>query len=247
MFLPVLGLMVMVSSTSCIEILERIALKKDGSGEYLVKMDMSQMMTMIMSFSNFGDSTASEQDVALEYSMDTMIRFADMHDSIKQLWQHPEITKNGTIWLNMDGFSPSLIYTIALPFNSIDEVNKFSMDMSTGLSAFDTPLGSDDGEANDMFLGSSEDQYAFKPGQLTRKASKNEGGMEDVAEEELEMMKMMMGDALYKVEYVLPGKVKKVNGLDYSISEDGSTVTRSFNFLELLDGKTDMGLEINYK
>jgi|GEM_PF-861109 len=247
MLLPVLGLMVMVSSTSCIEILERIALKKDGSGEYLVTMDMSQMMGMIMSFSSFSDSTGTAEDMAGEYNLDTTLRFADMPDSIKQFWKYPEITKNGTIWLSMDGNTQQMVYTLGLSFGSIDEVNKFSMDMATGLSAFDTPLASGGGDADNMLLGGSEDQYSFKPGQLTRKANSNELGKEELADEEMEMMKMMMSDASYKVEYVLPGKVKKVSGLNYTISDDGSTVTRSFNFLELLDEQADMGVEVRYK
>ena len=247
MLLPVLGLMVMVSSTSCIEILERISLKKDGSGEYLVRMDMSQMMSMIMAFSNISDSTETEVSASEDYNMDSVIRFADMPDSIKRQWKYPEVTKNGTVWLTMNEDLQHMEFTIGLPFNSLSEVNKFSMDMSTGLSAFDTPLGSGDAESNDLFLGAAEDQFAFKPGQLTRKASKNEAGTEDLDEEEMEMMKMMMGTASYKVEYVLPGKVKKVSGLNYSISEDGSTVTRSFDFIEILDGKADMGVEVSYK
>jgi hypothetical protein len=126
-------------------------------------------------------------------------------------------------------------------------VNKFGVDMATGFSAFDTPLGSDNGDAGDLFPGTASDQFSFKPGQLTRKADNNALGEDDVTEEELEMMKMMMGSASYTVEYVLPGKVKKVDGLNYTISEDGSTVSRAFNFLEMLEGKANLSTEISYK
>jgi hypothetical protein len=247
MLLPVLGLVVMISSTSCIEIFERLALKKDGSGEYLIEMNMGQMMGMIMAFANVADSTGTVEDLSGEYSMDSTMRFADMPDSIKQRWQYPEITKNGSIWLSMDGSSSTMLFTLALPFKNIDDVNKFGVDMATGFSAFDTPLGSDDGDAGDLFPGTASDQFSFKPGQLTRKASENSLGQDELTEEDLEMMKMMLGSATYRVEYVLPGKVKKVDGLNYSISEDGSTVSRTFNFLEMLEEKTNLSTEISYK
>ena len=117
--------------------------------------------------------------------------------------------------------------------------------MGSGMNALSSPLSGTSEESNDMFFASGKKQFSYKAGELTRK--KVPFNLGDEEDEDMEMVKMMMGDASYTVEYILPGKVKKVNGLNYNISEDGHTVTRTVNFLDMMDQKADLGVSIQYK
>jgi hypothetical protein len=241
----VIGLTIVVSSSSCFEILERITLKKDGSGEYLMQLEMGQMLSMLMAFGDLSDSSADGMSGMSEVKMDTTILFSMMPDSIKQSWQNPSITKNGVIAMVMDGDNSILTFNISLPFSNVTDIDAFGADMGSGFGALNSPVSGEDDNTNEMFFAAGKKQFSYKAGELTRK--KVPFNLGDEEDEDMEMVKMMMGDASYTVEYILPGKVKKVNGLNYNISEDGHKVTRSVNFLDIMDQKADLGVSIQYK
>ncbi len=237
---------VLFGSSSCFNILEIIELKKDGSGEYKMEVDMGEMMNMMNMFSGMADSTAISENKEV-VSLDSLISFSSMEDSIKRKWQYPDVTSKGMMRMVMDTENSMMTVTFSLAFNDIVEVNKFNVDMNTGFSAFDSPLNpGEDGGTDMIFMGGGLDHFAFKGGQFSRSNMASEE-MEEENQEEADMMKMMLADAKYSVRYIMPGKVKKVEGLDYTIEEDHSTVTRTFNFAELIEQKVDFGVVINYK
>ena len=63
-------------------------------------------------------------------------------------------------------------------------------------------------------------------------------------EESMAMMKMMMAGATYKTVYHLPKKVKRTDIKDAQV--DGKTVTVTRNYLDIIEGKTNLDGMIKY-
>jgi hypothetical protein len=243
------GLTLLLSTTSCFDILERLQVNKDGSGEYLLEIDMSEMIGMIKAFSGGSEGEDGEAWNPEEPTrMDTLIRFADMPDSLSRTWKYPQVTARGLIGMSMDMEASQMMLRIRLPFNRVEEINQFGHDMGSGLAALDDPIGaSSPGELSSILPGMESDQFSFKPKQLSRKPIDWSQAQAELSQEERDMANMVLGNANYTVEYILPGKVKKVEGLGYAISEDGKTVRGQFRLGDLMQGKADLGLNIPYK
>lgn len=212
-----------------------------------MKVDLSEMMGMLMMFSGMGESEESETEDLATMQMDTLVRFADMPDSISQSWKHPDITSRAIVSMRMSGPDQEMWFNISMPFKKITEVDLFSEDMASGLGALGGPMEADRSDAAMFFPTAGKKQFEFKPGSFSRLKVPFDMGSEMVDSEELEMMKMMLGSSSYTVEYVFPGQVKKVSNSDYETDEDGKTVRATYNFLDLLDGKDDLGVDITYK
>lgn len=233
------------SFSSCIDILEVIRLNKDGSGTYTLRMDMGEMMNLFKAFGSMEDTTEGGLQEFAETRMDTILPFSAMPDSIKSRWQFPSVTQKGVMSMQLDAEQSVMLMEFRLPFGKINEVDQFGTDMNTAFDAVDSPFGNSSGDDAVMPFG-APDEFRFKPGRLERIAVPMDG-LEDIEEEELSMMKMMMVDASYTVEYHLPGQVKKVEGLNYTISEDGSMVSRQLGFVNMLENQSNLGVVIQYK
>lgn len=243
-----IGLTLMLSTSSCFNILERIQVNKNGSGEYLLELDMGEMIGMMKAFSG-GSEDEDGQSWTTEANtrMDTLIRFADLPDSLSRTWKHPKVTARGLISMTMDMEASQMMLRISLPFNRVEEIDQFSQDMSSGLAAIDDPIGASPGELGSILPGLQAEQFSFKPKLLSRKPIDWSEAQAELSQEERDMAQMVLGNATYTVEYILPGKVKKVEGLGYIISDDGKTVKGQFRLGDLMEGKADLGLKIPYK
>lgn len=248
--LPLIAAVVLVTGSSCFDILETIRVNKDGSGEYVLDLDMSEALQLLSGF--MAMDTTDDMAKAMEEVMDTTMRFADAPDSARMAWRYPEVTARASMNVRMDGPAETLTMSVRLPFDSPEDIDRFGADLASteDLGLMDAVTGGGDGGDGQggsppMLFG--EDQFRSAKGRLTRRAvdASNLLGGSDGDEESMDMMKMFLSGATYTVVYELPGKVKKVSADDVTV--EGKRVTMVRDLLELMEGESDLSIDIRYQ
>jgi len=237
LFIPLILLSILFAG--CFDILEEISLNKNGTGQYLIKIDMSGILKnpMLKGLME-GESNDAMKDI------DSVVYFKDLPDSA--------ISDNPDLWkrVHMKIFSnkeKEMLYTsIHLDFKSPGEIAYLSenfdkvMNKSKGAGPLSDDLFS--GGAPSGFLSKGL-TYAWEGKSLTRKSDPMT--MKEEETENLEMMKGFMGDAIYQINYTLPGKIKKVTIANASVN--GKVVSTRVKMIELMENKVSLDGKIQYK
>lgn len=257
--------------TSCIDITEEIFLNKKGSGKYSLAMDLSSLMDMgmladMMKDMDLGegemeDPTAPQEEVEdqtivedtaesaglfgdMGEKMDTIMRFDNLPDSIKQKISNPDILKKGYMHIQMDQEQSLMVMSFHVDFDKFSDISDF-------FTAFGEIKGDQD-PSGGMLGGGSDDflkggMFSLSKRVLSRaptpKKSADAEGLFDG--EEMEFAKMMFKGAKYKTIYHLPGKVKSTTIPNAAVN--GKVVTVENDMLEVMEDKVAMHGSIKFK
>lgn len=222
--------------TSCIETLEEVYLNKDGSGEYSLTFDMSEVFSNPMMKSMIEE--AAQEEGAEELGMDlgetdTLITMGDGSGGIfdKTVMHMVMSDSSGQFKINM-----------TFPFEDVSEIDQFYKEFAEeGAGAEANPLG---GGGGFFIQGGS---FELGKRKLIRKPADNENNeaADLFAGEDGEFMKMFFASSSYTSIYHLPGSVKSTDIEDAKV--EGKTVTVERNFIDLLEGKVGLDGAISYK
>jgi len=222
--------------TGCIETLEEVWLNKDGSGEYHLTFDMSEMFSNPMMKSMMEEAASEEglEGMGLDLgNMDTMAVLGDGSGGILDKVVMHMVTSDST---------GDFFIKMTLPFEEVSEIDEFYKALAEqgGQNAAAGPMGALGGS----FL-TPGGTFELKRRKLTRNPTP-EGDGEDMFDgEEGEFMKMFFASGTYKTVYHLPGKVKKTTIEGAAV--DGKTITIEHSLLDLIEGNAKLNGEIKYK
>lgn len=239
-FALILGASLMFLNTGCFDIVEEVFLNKDGSGKYLVTMDMSSLFTDSFMKGMLEEALKEQEGASASMEKDTVIYFKDMPEADELSREELKLIEKAVVRMTMSDKKQQMLINMEMPFSNIEDVNKITKVMEK--------IGADQQMGGGMMGGGmmtgSSALFAFKKGTLTRLPAPKMSE-EAKTDENLEMMKMFLGDAKYKTIYHLPGKVKKakIEGAEV----DGSTVTVTSSLLDMIDGKVKVDGEIKFK
>ncbi len=243
-----------LTATSCIDIVEEMFLKKNGTGKYVVTMDMSALMeagTKEM-LEGMMDEAQEEGDVKVDMpaEMDTIIYFTDAPDSLKRKLSHPEILKKVYVRTIMSESKEKMIIKFAIDFDDMKEIDYFleDLDKLQGDNAMTGGLagagGASGGGGGGLLPGgSAKGMFKLAKRKFTRLAGDQSNPM--MSEEELQMAKMFFADASYKTIYHFPGKIKKTTMKNATV--DGKTLTMITPLIDILEGKAAMEGDVCFK
>ncbi len=214
-----------VFCTSCLNMGEEITLNEDGSGSYVLFLDLDKAIDMMMSMAP--DSV--KETMTKEQMVDSLM--AGMGSKMgEDLELMDEKMGNVEGVSNLGTETEGAIMRFKFDFENIDALNN-------GIQA----MGFTEKQ------GLKPSYFAYKKGLLDRQFvdGLGDGGMDEEGEGMEDMMKMMFKDATYTVIYNLPGKVKKakMNGAEVS----GNTVTQTLGFLEIMEDTDVMTGKIKFK
>lgn len=230
------------SLQSCLNIIEKLTLNRNGSGTYELTYDMSSMMTGMMrdmilqNMEEEGgeDNPFANAKVDGKIELDTLIDMKDapMTDGI-DVDDMPEIMRKVKMRLKMSETQSLFTTTLTLAFNNVSEINEFYDAMS------------EMGDNGGGMTGLMPLNGLFKIDGNTLVRGKMTVG-EQADDENMEMMKMMMSGATYKTIYEFP---KKVKGFTVANGEktDKKTITATYDLLDIMEGKVDMAGKISFK
>lgn len=227
--------------TSCFDIVEEVYLNRNGSGKYLYTIDMSALLSDPMMGQIMAQSM-SEQMGSDELEIDSLIRFADMEEPPASLSAEEKAIFN-RIEMNilMSQSGGKGIITITVPFDKIGQINQFNEMLSKLQSEGDSGgLG-----MAGMGMSPVTSEFSVNGKTLGRSTTSTGKPSDQMDEETLSMARMMFTEAKLKTIYHLPGKVRSTTLKD--ASTEGSTVSTTYNLMDILDGKVDYNGQIKFR
>jgi hypothetical protein len=229
--------------TGCIEIFENFYLNKDGSGRYEVSMDMSALMSQEFKDMMASFSEEAEEEDKEPVEVDTAINFASIDpDKVRKL-SRPEVFENATLHIEMSDSKERMVMTTTVNFKTIEDIdyfNKHSADIMENMGD-----GGGLGISSGGMLPQATKLFSLKGRKLTRANADPGGGNLMDGGGDMEMVRMMMSDAIYTTTYHLPGQVKKTSIPGARV--EGSQVIVENDFLELLEGNVRQDGTIQFK
>ncbi len=237
--------------TGCINIIEEIFLKKDGSGQYSITMDASAVMEgggLRGMMQSLGDQGENDQMPDLEgpIEMDTTMYFKDAPADFVKDFSHPELLDKISIHQVISEEKEIMKTVFTLDFEKVSQIDQFLKDFSK-LSMENQEMAALGGMMNGIVGGktlNNEPMYNHAKKMITRAklATPEQNGVND---ETMQMMKMMLADASYKLIYHLPGKVKRTSIPNARV--EGKDVFLESSLLETMEGKADLSGWIKFK
>lgn len=233
-----------LTMSSCINLLEELTLKKDGSGSYNLTFDMSSLMSDDF-LKGMLQESAKENEATKELSenleKDTIIFLKDMPMEAKQKTGRPEFWNNVKIHMKMSEKEEKFFTSIQLNFDKLSDIDFFYKNLSTLMEENAESMGNGM-IPNELLPGGALFKYDKK--KLVRlPAPKSQTNAAE--DENMEMFKMFFSSATYTSVYNLPGRVTKTNMADAEI--DGNTVKVSSSLMDMMEGKSKAQGEIRFK
>ena len=124
----ILPLTLVLFFTGCLDINEKIDLKKDGSGQLTMDMDMSQMIDMLQTY--MGKEELAKKGMQ---KMDTTIFMKDLVDTLSSLSaEKKNLLRPGQVHIKLDMDAKVFTTHMQFPFTSQENLQKLYVAMSDG-------------------------------------------------------------------------------------------------------------------
>lgn len=241
----ILLLVIAVCASSCINVIEELFLNKNGSGQYVLKIDMSDILSnpMFKSLMEEGEegssSTTGPFGNELGENADTTINVYTMLQEEGKTIENPDFWKRVNSRVKSDEEAGEMFVTFTLDFNELNEIAYFFENMEKVMPS--------DGDG-DMFgpggIAPASLAYTLKKRTLTRNST-YEAADDTMDEETANMMKMFFAGATYKTIYHLPGRVKSADFTEAEVDKKKVTVT--VPLVELMEGDPQLDGSIKFR
>ena len=258
--------------TGCIDILEELVLKKDGTGTYSFTMDMSGMLESADMFRMMQDMFEEDEPVEEpDPMMDNYLGspsernqsagsnpFGEDVDNRYYLSELPEDERPGLkhahlmdkvfIHQVINQEKKMMTMTFGVDFTKLSDIDNMMEDLENIMpkqEGNDMLSGMGMGPGSMMPPAANGQMFTLKGKNLVRAAQDNSLTAEMVSEQEMAMMAMFFAGGKYRATYHFPGRVTKVNG--QNAVSDGNTVTVEHDIDQFLFGKQDFSLDISFR
>ncbi len=237
----------------CLDINEKLDVKKDGSGQLTMDMDMSQMVEMLQTYMGKDELAKKGMD-----KMDTTILLKDVVDTLSSLSAEKKtLLRPGSVHIKLDMDAKVFTTHMVFPFSSQENLQKLYGAMSDGslgtAQLFKGLGGGDDATAGG---GASPDinqfngiyDFVSRDGLMTKhlNADKWKALQNDPQMAQIKQAGQMGVEINYTTTILLPRPVKKVDNPLAKLSEDKKTVTIKFNLIDVFDHPEQFGYSIEY-
>jgi hypothetical protein len=254
-----LTVVVLCCLVSCYEVNEEIQINADGSGSYVTRMDMGQLIAMMQTF-------AGEEELAkegMDRVVDTTIMMKTVLDSTKDATaEQKELMKDGKMKLQMNVKESLFKIDVDMPYKNLNSLQQLMSGKGSngGMTtmfknmfgggnktepALDQPAAPKQPELGDI---SSAYDVTIKNGLISRKVNaekvKQITDMPEMAQ--LKQMGTSGMEILYTTTIKLPRAAKKTDNPLIKLSDDKKTVTLKYNLLDLLDHPEKYSYTIEY-
>jgi hypothetical protein len=248
----ILPLSLVFCLTGCLDIDENVDIKKDGSGQLSMDMDMSQMVEMLQQYVGKDELAKKGMD-----KMDTTIFMKDIVDTLSSMSAEKKaLLHPGSVHIQMNLDQKVFKTHMQFPFTSQDNLQKLYGAMSDGslgtTQLFKGMTGGQDqgmgGASPDINQFNGIYDFTCKDGVMSKKL--NQAKFKALTEDpQLAQMKQagQMGiEILYTTTIKFPRPIKNVDNSLAKLSEDKKTVTIKYNLIDVFDKPEQFGYNIEY-
>lgn len=243
----ILPVAIVLSFTGCLDIDENVEIKKDGSGQLSMDMDMSQMIEMIQSL---GKDALSEKGIR---NMDTTILMKDIVDTAQGLSAEKKaMLRPGKVHIKLSLEDKVFKTNMNFPFTSQENFQKLYTALGDGSLSKTNLMGGMGGDGGggspDMNQFNGIYDFASKDGLIAKKVNdaKWKALKDDPQMAQIKQASQMGMEVNYTTKIVLPRPAKKVDNPLAKLSEDKKTVTMKYNLIDVFDHPEQFNYRIEY-
>jgi hypothetical protein len=234
----------------CLDINENVEIKKDGSGNMAIDMDLSQMVELLQTY--MGKDELAKKGME---KMDTTIQMKDIVDTVQSLSAEKKaLLRPGTIHIKMDLDQKVFTTHMQFPFSNMNQLQGLYKTMSDGslgnanlLSGLAGQSGQTQGSPDiNQFNGIYD--FTCKDGVMIKKLNpeKWKALKNDPQLSQMQQASQMGMEILYTTTIALPRPVKKVDNPLAKLSDDKKTVTIKYNLVDIFEKPEQFSYNIEY-
>lgn len=259
-FLKYLLILVCCLATyGCYEVNEEIAINDDGSGIYVTKMDMGQLLEMMQTFA--GEEKMAEG--GMDRVIDTVINFNHVIDSAKQMTaEQKQLMKDGKMRMQLNMKEKLFKIDMNIPYKDFGSLQKLLSGAGAGGGAIseamremfnkNEPKNDSTMQTGDWTpdVGDFTNFYdvTVSKGMISKKVNADKF-KELMAKPEMAQMDQLTNsgmEILYTTSIRLPRAVKKSDNALFKLSDDKKTITMKYNMLEMMKTPEKFNYTIEY-
>jgi hypothetical protein len=238
------------SFAGCLDINESVDIRKDGSGQLTMDMDMSQMVDILQTY--MGKDELEKKGMS---KMDTTILLKDIVDTSANLSEDKKaILRPGRVHIKLDMDAKVFTVHSMFPFTSLSNLQKLYTlmnDGSLGNAKLFGALGGDAGAGaspGDLNQFNSIFDFTCKDGLLTKKLNKEkfDALKNDPRMAQVKQASQMGMDINYTTTLSLPRPIKKISNPLAKQSDDKLTVTMKYNLIDVFDHPEQFEYTVEY-
>ncbi len=247
--------LICVCFAGCYEVNEDIVVNADGSGTYVVNMDMGQLIDMMQTY--MGEEEMAKN--GMDRVIDTTISMKSIADSSKSLTPEQKAAmREGRLYMKMNVKEKIFIINTSFPYKTQADLQLLMATQGSGTgmtdmlkNVFGGGKGDDDqdgGQQNGVGDFSGLYNVTVKEGLLSKQinAEKYKTLMEKPEMAQVKQMGASAMEVSYTSTFKFPRPVKKVDNPLIKLSPDKKTATMKYNILEILDSANKFSYNIEY-
>ncbi len=236
--------------SGCLDINENVDIRKDGSGQLTMDVDLSQMVDMLQTY--MGKDELAKKGMQ---KMDTTILLSSIVDTSSGLSEDKKaILRPGRVHIKLDMDAKVFTVHSMFPFTSLENLQKLyalKNDGSLGNAKLLGSLGGDAGggpSPGDFDQFNSIFDFTCKDGLLSKKLNKEkfDALKNDPQLAQMKQASQMGMEINYTTSLSLTRPVKKVENPLAKLSDDKKTVTIKFNLIDVLEHPEQFEYTISY-
>jgi hypothetical protein len=232
-----LPLVLLFSLASCFDIDEEIDINKNGSGEWKMNIDMSQLVDIMQTY--MGKDELEKQFP--QKKMDTTLYLKDLIDTVKSITPDKKaLLHDGKVHLNLDMNEKVFKTNSVFPFKNVSDIEKLRSaagSNSFGAGQLLKNFGgdkSDNSREPDMSMFGSIYDFKIKDGMISSKLNKTKW---DSLQKNPQFNQIKDAgssgiDVPYSLTIKLPRPAKKVDNPIVKMSDDRKTLTVKYNLMD---------------
>jgi len=247
----ILPLVLAFCFAGCLDVNEKLDIKKDGSGTLTMDMDMSQMIDMLQTY--MGKDELAKKGLE---KMDTTIYLKDIIDTISTMSPDKKaILGPGSVHIKVDLDAKVFTTHMVFPFTNQANLQKLYATMNDGSSLGSAQLlgglgGENPGGGSSPDINQFNGIYDFisKDGLITKhlNADKWKALQNEPQFAQIKQAGQMGVEINYTSTITVPRPVKNVDNPLAKLSDDKKTVTLKFNLIDVFDHPEQFGYKIEY-
>ena len=234
--------------TGCLDVNEKVDVKKDGSGQLTEDMDMSQMVDIMQSY--MGKDEMAKKGLQ---NMDTTIYLKDVVDTSTNLSAEKKaLLRPGSVHIKLDMDAKIFTTRMVFPFSSQENLQKLYTIMNDGSTLGNAKLfgnmGGDQGGGPDMGQFTGIYNFTSKDGLMSKRVNKEKWkALNDNPQmAQMKQASQMGMEINYTTTILLPRPVKKIDNAQAKLSDDKKAVTMKYNLVDALDHPEQFEYTIEY-
>lgn len=236
--------------TGCLDINEKIDIKKDGSGQLTEDMDMSQMVDLMQQY--MGKEEMAKKGIQ---NMDTTVYLKDIVDTSTGLSAEKKaLLRPGSVHIKLDMEAKIFTTHMVFPFTSQENLQKLYTVMNDGSSLGNAKLfgnlGGDEAGGGAPDLNQFNGIYTFtcKDGIMSKRVNKEKWKAltDNPQMAQMKQASQMGMEINYTTTILVPRPVKKIDNPQAKLSDDKKAVTLKYNVMDALDHPEQFEYTIEY-